>query len=139
MRLSSSLLAKTTTTQSLFFLFRSTASCLGWLKRHDILTVDNSQVHCGGAARVLEDYLWNALSPFDGQPLRIRLLYLPTRSPELNPIELFWHTLVEPLKSLRLHGAWNGRENVFLLAQNVMSSFDHVLVAHTFRHCGYDV
>jgi transposase len=88
MRLSSSLLAKTTTTQGFFFDSVRQLVAIGCLKRHDILTVDNSQIHCGGAARVLEDYLWNALSPFGGQPLRILLLYLPTCSPELNPIEL---------------------------------------------------
>jgi hypothetical protein len=59
--------------------------------------------------------------------------------PELNLIELLWHTLVEHLKCLHLQGAWNGRENVFLLTQNVMSSIDHGLVAHTFCHCGYNV
>lgn len=38
------------------------------LKRDDILVVDNSQVHRGGEAQDLEDYLWNAPSPIDGQP-----------------------------------------------------------------------
>jgi len=112
---------------------------IGWLKRNDILVVDNSQVHCGREAAELEDYLWNVCSPFDGQPLYILLVYLPTRSPELNPIELLWHTLVERLKALRLQGAWNGRETVFLHAQSIMNGFDHGLVARMFNHCGYNV
>jgi hypothetical protein len=109
----------------------------GWLRRYDILVVDNSQVHCGGDATDLEDALWNNPSPFDGLPLRILLVYLPTRSPELNPIELLWHTLVERLKCLRMQGMWFGRAAAFLQAQNVMNGFDHGLVASTFKHCHY--
>jgi hypothetical protein len=69
------------------------AAC--WHKRDDIAVVDNSQVHSGGAAKDLEDFLWNCPSPIDGQPLHILILFLLTHSPELNPIEL-----VECLKCL---------------------------------------
>lgn len=108
---------------------------VGWLKRHDILVVDNSQVH----PDELRDLLWNTVHPIDGQPLHILLMFLPTRSPELNPIEPLWHTLVMRLKALRLQGGWTGRDMVFLHAQQIMRGFDHGLVARTYNHCGYNV
>ena len=62
---------------------------------NDVIIKDNARVHTGGAAADLEDWLWD--HEVDGRPLRILVLYLPTRSPELNPIELCFHIL-----SLRL-------------------------------------
>ena len=110
---------------------------MSWLKCNDILVVDNSQVHRGAEATDLEDYLWNAPSPIDGQLLNILLLFLPTRSPELNPIELLWNTLVERLKALRQQGKWFGRHAAFTNAQQIMQEFDLGLVERTFKHCGY--
>jgi hypothetical protein len=79
-----------------FFIEEAVAN--GYLKRWDVLVLDNASIHIGGENVELDDWLWNGLSPRDNQPLRILLLLLPARSPELNPIELIWAWLVKKLR-----------------------------------------
>ena len=62
-----------------------------------MLVCDNATIHQQGYNSDLGDFLWNTPA-LDGEPLRILLLPLPTRSPELNPIELVWHILVQRVK-----------------------------------------
>jgi transposase len=48
--------------------------------------MDNiTSIHTGGEAEIVEDLLWNAI--------QVLIMFLPTRSPELNPIELDFHIL----------------------------------------------
>jgi hypothetical protein len=61
---------------------------VGWLKRGDILVLDNAAIHIGGENIDLHDWLFNGPHPHDGQLLGIFLLLLPAQTPELNPNEL---------------------------------------------------
>ena len=111
---------------------------VGWLVHDDIIIKDNARVHTGGAATDLEDWLWD--HEVDGRPLRILVLYLPTRSPELNPIELIFHVLSRQLKSERysVDETLSGTE-VRALVRRILNEIDVQLVANCVRHCGYNV
>ena len=78
--------------------------------------------------------MWNTPA-LDGEPLRILLLPLPTRSPELNPIELVWHIMVQRVRYgvKRLDVA----HAVARAAENVLNAMDFELMRKTFHHCGY--
>jgi hypothetical protein len=59
---------------------------------HDkILGMDNAAIHTGAEADIAEDLLWDMV--VHGRPLNVLVVYLPTRAPELNPIQLFFHIL----------------------------------------------
>jgi len=77
----------------------------GYFNRWDIFVLDNWTGHLNAEAAMLEDLLWNYAGP-DGLPMRILVVYLPTRSPELNPtsIELVFQILVQRLKKECLLG-----------------------------------
>ena len=80
-----------------FRLFIEEAIATAWLRPYDVLVCDNTTIHLQRYNGNLADLLWNILA-LDGEPLRILLLPLPTRSPELNPIELVWNIMVQRVK-----------------------------------------
>ena len=109
----------------------------GWLLRDDILVCDNAALHEKGYNCDLGDWLWN-VEGFDGLgPLNILLLPLPTRSPELNPIELIWNTVVQRMKAREL--PTEGGHTIALQACDVMNEIEVELVEKTYRHCGLRV
>ena len=55
---------------------------LNWFERGDVLIMDNASIHTGQEADIVEDLLWEAM--------QVLVVFLPTRSPELNPIELIF-------------------------------------------------
>jgi transposase len=55
-----------------------------FLHHHEFVVMDNTRIHSLGNAAVIEDMLWETI--VDGHPLHILIMYLPTCSPELNPI-----------------------------------------------------
>ena len=59
----------------------------GVVKARDVIVMDNASILCYREAAVLEEILW-----VDSQ---ILIVFMPARSPELNPIELMWHILVQ--------------------------------------------
>jgi hypothetical protein len=61
-------------------------SC-GSLQPGDSLVLDNASIHHFQESTGLDAYIWNYHGIF--------LQFLPTRSPELNPIELLWNILVQ--------------------------------------------
>jgi hypothetical protein len=73
-----------------------------WFEHGDVLILDNVAVHSGGDAGNVQDYLWDMV--VDGRPLNILVIFLPTQSPELNPIELVFHILARHISSLGI--AW---------------------------------
>jgi hypothetical protein len=81
-----------------FGLFLEYAVGIGWLLRGDVLVADNAKIHFHGDNKDLEDFMWECPSPHDGLPLNIKVILLPTRSPELNPIELVWADMVKKLE-----------------------------------------
>lgn len=67
---------------------------MGFVVSGDVLVLDNSQIHPGKENDVLEDWLCERFANI--------ILWLPTQSPELNPIELVWNTLVTQMKTVPL-------------------------------------
>ena len=80
-----------------FRLFIEEAIATAWLRPYDILIFDKATIHQQGYNGDLANLLWNSPA-LDGEPLRILLLPLTTRSPELNPIELVWNIMVQRVK-----------------------------------------
>jgi len=101
----------------------------GFLKMWDILVLDNASIHRFREAASLEDWLWDNF--------RIMLVFLPTRSPEFNPIELSWQTLSKGLKKWDLSQPRLHSDAVAYAAAEIMESFTHHDIAANYHHCGY--
>jgi transposase len=100
--------------------------------------MDNARIHTGGAARYIEDTLYNTV--VDGRALRILIIWLPARSPELNPIELVFGILAKRLRSWRWKLGRGPRSNaVVKYTQNILDNMDAGLVTRCIRNCGYNV
>ena len=117
-----------------FWLFIEEAIATAWLRPYDELVCDNATIHLQGYNGDLGDLLWNSLA-LDGEPLRILFLPLPTRSLELNPIELVWNIMVQRVE----YGPKRVGEThaVARAAENVLNMMDFELMCRTFHHCGY--
>jgi hypothetical protein len=75
-------------------------------------------------------YLWKYHGIF--------LQFLPTRSPELNPIKLLWNTLTQRLKHFPLSDDYGLRTHrVARAAEILMREFTHEDMDACYRHCGY--
>ena len=101
-----------------------------WFQRGDVLIMDNAAIHTGGAADVVEDLLWNSMG--------VLILYLPPRSPELNPIEQIFHILSRRIRSFRYRenaGPCDGA--VVNLTCQVLDEFEYDLIRRCFNHSGY--
>jgi hypothetical protein len=68
----------------------------GFLVEGDVLVLDNATIHTGKENDAMADWSWERHGIF--------FAFLPTRSPELNPIELVWNYLVQKLRSYPLEG-----------------------------------
>ena len=109
----------------------------GFLVHGEVLILDNAQIHIGGSAKALEELLWNTI--VNGKPLNCLVIYLPTRSPELNPIELVFHILVRRLKSFHYRRMGSLDEHVLTRIGRVFNDMDLELFEKCARHCGYNV
>jgi hypothetical protein len=90
----------------------------GFLQTGDFLVLDNASIHHFQESTGLEAYLWNYHGIF--------LQFLPTRSPELNPIELLWNTLMQQLRYFPLGDDYGPRTHwVAHAAQMLMNAFSH--------------
>jgi transposase len=103
----------------------------GFLKRGDVLVLDNAQIHSGGENEILEDFLLEYFG--------IHMLWLPTRSPEMNPIELIWNILVQRLRTVDLLSPTPSGHRVAYQAFAILSAITHDEVAACYRKCGYIV
>lgn len=101
----------------------------GFLLHWDMLVLDHAAIHLYGDEASLEDWLW--------EKFRILLVFLPTGSPELNPIELCWHTLVQRLKKWPIGMDRPRRDAVALAAAQLMDCFTHEDIEKNYRHCNY--
>ena len=102
----------------------------GFFQRGDILVLDNATIHNGGENSVLEEWLWTEFG--------IYLLFLPARSPELNPIERVWSILVQrmkkvPLNVMRAYGSDASAH----AAGMILSGITHRDVVGCYKHCNY--
>ena len=98
--------------------------------------MDNASIHKGEVGRLLEEWLWNYVLP-DGQPLRMIIVFLPTRFFELNPQELVIAFVKKKCKNYSLIGAPMDGSVVpsFVKRAFAECTVDHVL--SYFRKCGY--
>ena len=114
-----------------------------FLSHNELLIMDNAAIHTGGEADIVEGLLWDTI--VDGKPLNILVVYLPTRSPELNPIELVFHILslrVCSFKYTEKHKATYGTDKsqmVVKVATDVMDEMTYATVRNCINKCGYDV
>jgi transposase len=120
-----------------FEFFIEEAVACGFLKRMDILVLDNASIHVGGENANLEEWLWDGLSPIDDQPLRITLILLPARSPEYNPIELVWSQLVRKLRYKDISGLRPHAHAPAIYASEILRQFTHADVGKCYKKCNY--
>jgi transposase len=101
-----------------------------WFQRGDVLIMDNASIHTGGEADIVEDLLWHTM--------QVLVVFLPTRSPELNPIELIFHILARRIRSYRYRQFAGPCDKAVLdLACQVLDDMSLDLVNRCCTHCGY--
>jgi transposase len=117
-------------TAASFLVFIQFLLANSWFERGDVLIMDNASIHMGGEADIVEDLLWHAM--------QVLVIYLPTRSPELNPIELIFHILARRIRSFRYREMAGPCDKAVLdLSRRVLDDMTHDLVMRCCRHCGY--
>ena len=100
----------------------------GFLRCRDILVLDNASIHTGGVNSTLEDWLWDQFE--------IALMLLPPRSPELNPIELVWNTLVQRLKCFPLPVLYEiGSHSCAVASLKILEEISHEEVERYYKKC----
>ena len=122
-------------TSEAFVGFMSYLIAKRFLRHHEFVVMDNARIHSMGNATVIEDMLWETI--VDGRPLHILVLYLPTRSPELNPIELVFHILAFRIRSYKYRTAGPCDKAVLYKASQVMNEMSYDLILRCCCHCGY--
>jgi hypothetical protein len=106
------------------FLTYLIANC--FFLHNEFLVMDNATIHIHGNARVVEDMLWETI--IDGFPLHVLIIYLPTRSPELNLIELIFHILAMRIRSFWYRTAGPCDNAVLHKAAAVMNDMTYALI-----------
>eukprot|EP00594_Rhizosolenia_setigera_P015463 CAMPEP_0178958698 /NCGR_PEP_ID=MMETSP0789-20121207/11798_1 /TAXON_ID=3005 /ORGANISM="Rhizosolenia setigera, Strain CCMP 1694" /LENGTH=376 /DNA_ID=CAMNT_0020641455 /DNA_START=63 /DNA_END=1193 /DNA_ORIENTATION=+ len=101
----------------------------GFLLPGDILVLDNASIHRFRDSVNLEDWLYDNYN--------ILLLFLPARSPELNPIELLWNFLVQRLKIYNLGLPRRTGNAVAFAASDIMNKFTFEDVVKVYKSAGY--
>ena len=100
------------------------------LVRGNVLVMDNAAIHHYHESSALEDVLWDEFE--------IAIIFLPTRAPELNPIELLWNITVQRMKIIDLSSPDGQQRHVAATAAAaIMDSFTHYNVAKCYRKCHY--
>jgi len=100
----------------------------GFFYPGDVMVLDNATIHSGGENSVLEDWLWDRFGVF--------VLFLPARSPEFNPIELVWNTLVARLKNVPLDELYAiGSDCSAIASQKIISEMTHSEVCSYYKKC----
>ncbi len=102
----------------------------GFFRPGDILVLDNASIHNGGDNSILEDWLWETFG--------VLLVFLPARSPELNPIEQVWKILVNKLQRVPLSVMRSaGSHACAHAASEILATITHEEVEGCYRHCDY--
>ncbi len=108
----------------------------GWLVHDEYLIMDNAAVHTGREARDLESWFWDLI--VDGRPLHVLVIYLPTRSPELNPIELVFHIFSRRIRSYRIRRNDGPVDRaVIRYGSMVMNEISYETMLNCYKHGGY--
>jgi len=100
--------------------------------------LDNVRIHNGSENEALAEWLWMRFDIF--------VTWLPTRSPELNLIDLIWSYLVRklqtyPLTILRMNMRAQGclSDVAAYAAKEILDGVSHNLVWQCVKHCYKDV
>ena len=103
----------------------------GFLLPGDVLILDNAAIHNKADSVNLFEFLWDNF--------QILLISLPTRAPELNPIELLWNTLNGRLPYHQYLGGGGrpSKDAVAIAASEILDAVTHAEVAKYYQHCGY--
>ena len=107
----------------------------GWFEHGDILMMDNALIHTGAKAEIVADLLWSV--EFNGQPLNVLVVPLPTRSPKLNPIELVFHILARWLRSHWYQSDDPRQTTVPIQVKKIFDNLSLDTVLKCIGHCGY--
>ncbi len=102
---------------------------LGFLCGGDVLVLDNTSIHLFKVNELLEEWLCENYGIF--------MLTLPTRSPEMNPIEKLWNILVKRMKSHSLEEELATRIPIYILASQTLDALTHLDVFKCYKSCGY--
>ena len=105
-----------------------------WLQHNEVLIMDNAAVHTGKEAKMVNDLLWSTV--VDGVPLKILVVYLPPRCPELNPIEKIFHVLSKRVCTFRQDKTTEASA-VLQTATEIMNGFSYKLIKKTIISCSY--
>jgi transposase len=73
-----------------------------------------------------EDLLWDTV--IEGRALNVLSVFLPARSPELNPIELVFHILARRIQSFKHQTAGPRADLVLHQANRVLHHMDCALI-----------
>jgi transposase len=102
----------------------------GFLRQGDVLALDNAAIHRYRESTTLGDYLWYEHG--------ILITFIPTRAPELNPIEQMWNILMQRLKNVALLGpGQNHSHQAATAAAMVMNECTHLDVQACYISSGY--
>jgi hypothetical protein len=106
-----------------------------YFEHQEIFVMDNAHIHTTGDAECVAYYLWNTI--IDGRLLHIKIVYIPTRCPELNPIEFMFHLLADQICLFwyRVIGAID-RQVVRLIGQ-VFNDITYETIVKIYIHYGY--
>ena len=103
---------------------------IGFLRPGDFLILDNAAIHSQGDNDDLQHHMWHQYGVF--------IVFLPPRTPEWNPIELVWRTLVRRLQNypFELMECQHASANA---AVDILSHITKADVAACYHECGYNV
>ena len=105
------------------------ACAVNFFNEGDVLVLDNAAIHCGGDNSVLEEWLWDRFG--------VLVLLLPPRSPELNPIELVWNTMVQRLRTTSLRDLFHiGAHSTAVKSIEILSEITHREVESYYNKAG---
>jgi transposase len=106
---------------------------INWFERGDVVNMDIEVIHTGAEAGIVADSLLS-------QRQQVLVVKLPTRSPELNPIELIFRILACRLRSYKCRSGGNDPAGMTvpqqvppIVSETIMSW----LVLKCAAHCGY--
>ena len=94
--------------------------------------IDNARYHDSGDNKYPTEWLWD--------DFRILVLFLPTRTPEWNPVENVWAVLVKRLKTFPLALLKDIQADaVAFAAHHILNRIDFDMVERFYRKCGVEV
>ena len=102
---------------------------VGFLQPYDIFVGNNAKIHAHGDCKELADALW--------QSQKILWLPIPPYTPELNPTELVFHTLVERGKVTGPRILQQDNQDIVDVASSVLDGITRDEVVSFYNKCGY--